>query len=141
VRKAYKVIWGAVTPMPIIMIAAGFILFFVFIFKNIPLKGATPTPPMPEEFIGAFVSFYGLIILGVILGFFIHISYFIHLVRRDEMNKDTRTLWVVLFLVLNILAMIVYWFMVVLPQPEPGAEPESALLPEEPKPRTRRSRK
>ncbi len=119
-KKSYKIVWGALTPMPIVMIVTGVICLFAFILKNIPAKGVTPSPEFPGQILAGVFLFYGLLLLGVLLGFLIHISYFIHLVRKEGMDKNTKTLWVVLFLVVNILAMIVYWFMVVLPEPEPG---------------------
>ncbi len=137
-KKSYKIIWGLLTPAPIVMIAAGVLCFLFAILKNLPEKGVTAAPQMPEQLIGGLLIFYGLLLLGIFLGFFIHISYFIHLIRKDDMNKDMKTLWVVLFLVLNIIANIVYWFMVVLPEPESTSQPE---IPEDvPVKRTRKKK-
>jgi magnesium-transporting ATPase (P-type) len=117
-KKTYKIIWGILTPTPIVMIIIGFFCFFFFIIRNLPAKGMPSTPHMPEDILWAIFSFYGLFFLGIILGFLIHISYFIHLVRNDALDKNMKTLWVVLFLVVNILAMIVYWCLNVWPEPE-----------------------
>ena len=118
-KKSYKIIWGILTPAPIILIILGVVCLVMFIAHNIPAKGTVPTPPMPADIIGGIFGFYGLLLLGIFLGFLIHISYFIHLVRKEDMTKDMKTMWVILFMVLNVLSMIVYWFMVVLPEPEP----------------------
>lgn len=127
-KKSYKIIWGILTPAPIVMILVGIICLFIFIIKAIPEKGAVPSPDMPGEMVGGILFFYILFFAGIFLSFFIYISYMIHLVRKDDMSKDMKTLWVVLFSTVTLLAMIVYWFMVVLPEPEPGAE-NSGLAP------------
>lgn len=116
-KRNYKLIWGVVTPVPILMIITGVICFFAFFISNIAsLPKGTPPPP---GFFAGFILFYVLLIGGVFLSFLLSISYFIHLVRNETLTKDMKTLWVVLFLVLHTLAMIVYWFMVVWPEPEP----------------------
>lgn len=116
-KKTYKIIWGILTPAPIVMIIIGFFCFFFFIIRNLS-KGMPAPPHVPEEFLWAIFSFYGLFLLGIFLAFLIQISYFIHLVRNDALDKNMKTLWVVLFLVVNILAMIVYWCLNVWPEPE-----------------------
>jgi len=138
-KKSYKVIWGGLTPVPILMIITGFICFFAFIFSNITnLPKGTPPPP---GFFAGFILFYALFLGGIFLGFLISITYFIHLVRNEALSKDMKTLWVVLFLVLHIMAMIVYWFMVVLPEPEPGqVAEEPGEAPAQPTPRRSRSK-
>lgn len=120
-KRSYKYIWGALTVAPILMVIVSIGCFILFIAAMIPEKGGSSTPDMSGSAIAGMVGFYGLLMLGMFLGFLIHISYLIHLVRNETLTKDMKTLWVVLFTVLNILAMIVYWFMVVLPEPEPGS--------------------
>jgi len=117
-KKPYKVIWGILTPAPIFIAMLGAAFFILMILHNLPEKGTPNTNFNPTEFIGSLVGFYALILLAVLLGFLVHISYFIHLVRNDNLNKDMKTLWVVLFLIVNVLAMIVYWFLNVWPEPE-----------------------
>lgn len=118
-KKSYKIIWGILTPMPIVLIALGVICLLIFVICNLPANGAGTPPEFPGHLLAGIFSFYGLLVLGIFLGFLVHVSYYIHLVRNGDLNKDMKTLWVVLFLVVNILAMIVYWFLNVWPEPKP----------------------
>jgi uncharacterized membrane protein YedE/YeeE len=117
-KKSYKIALGIITPLPILAIILGIVAFFVYLIPNLPTKGQVPAPDFPVHMIEGIATFYVLIIGAVIFGFLIHIAYFIHLVRTEQINKDSKTLWVVLFLIFNVLAMIVYWFLVVWPEPE-----------------------
>lgn len=120
-KKSHKIIWGILTLMPIMTIIIGVICmlaFVIHIIPHLPQKG-DPTPSdFPASFIGAIFGFYALIAIGVISAFLVHVSYFIHLVRNDEIDKNMKTMWVVLFLIVNILAMIIYWFLNVWPEPK-----------------------
>jgi nitric oxide reductase large subunit len=117
-KKSYKITLGILTPLPILAIILGIVAFFVFLIPNLPTKGQIPTTDFPVHMFEGIAIFYVLIIGAVIFGFLINICYFIHLVRTEQINKDHKTLWVVLFLIFNVLAMIVYWFLVVWPEPE-----------------------
>jgi hypothetical protein len=119
VKKPVKIAWGIATLLPVVFVIGGFVAFFVFLIPNLTAKGGHPSD-LPVNFFAMIFSFYGLFLLGILMGFLVHISYFVHLVRADQLNKDFKTLWAVMFLVLNILAMIVYWFIVVWPEPEKG---------------------
>ncbi|HVZ79575.1 MAG TPA: hypothetical protein VHE12_02095 [bacterium] len=122
-NKPVKVVWGIATVMPLMMTFLGIVCFFAFFITKFPelTKNATPPPDFPKEmFVGIFL-FYGLILAGVALGFLIVISYFIHMVRTDRLNKDQRTMWAVLFVIFRTLAMTVYWFIHVWPEEEAAA--------------------
>jgi magnesium-transporting ATPase (P-type) len=119
-QRPTKIIWGLATILPIFLTLVGFISFFVLIVTQIPEM--TKTPPDPHQFptrlFEGMILFYGMILVGVVLGFLIVISYFIHMVRTERLNKDQRTMWAVLFVVFRTLAMIVYWFIHVWPEGE-----------------------
>ena len=113
-QKPVKVLWGIATFMPLLMILLGAVLlivFFVSIVGSMP-KGNQPPPP---EFFVTFIGFYVLILGGIFLNWALNISYFIHLVRTDRLDKNGKTLWAVLFMVFQTLAKIPYWFLYVLP--------------------------
>jgi hypothetical protein len=117
-KKSIKISWGLATLLPIVFLIVGIVAILVFLIPNIPAKGTPPSSEFPAHLVTGILGFYGFLLLTILTGFLIHVSYFIHLIRTDQINKDHKTLWVVLFLVLNILAMIVYWFIVVWPEPE-----------------------
>lgn len=130
-NKPTKIAWGIATALPITLTVLGFISLFAFFITKIPeLEKHAPQPPeFPQQFLMGFFLFYGLILVGVVLGFLIVISYFIHMVRTERLNKDQRTLWAVFFVVFRTLAMIVYWFIHVWPEEEAGDKAKAVSAP------------
>src|SRR5271170_4003615 len=112
-KRSTKILWGIATPLPILLIVIGVVCFFAFFVSNIvemaqhaPPAGLPAPKPGPEFFNAFFKGFflgYGLILMGVLSGFLVSISYFIHLVRTETVTKDMKTMWVVLFLVFHTL--------------------------------------
>jgi magnesium-transporting ATPase (P-type) len=127
-NKPTKIAWGIATVLPLLMTILGIVLFVVFIITKLPEldKHATPSPELPQQFLMGFLFIYGLILAGVGLAYLIVISYFIHMVRTERLDKDQRTLWAVFFVVFRTLAMIVYWFIHVWPEEEAVGKATSA---------------
>jgi hypothetical protein len=114
-----KILWIIGTVLPMVMVVGGIVSFIAYLIPNLPLKGTPPSPEVLTHLIEGLASFYVLIASGFLLSFLVQISYFLHLVRSETLNKDQRTLWVIMFLVFRTFAMIIYWFVHVLPGPPP----------------------
>jgi hypothetical protein len=88
------------------------------------------SPEEVQRFLVPFVAAYMIVILSFILGFMVKVSYFVHLIRTDLVDKNAKTVWGVLFLFFNTLPMIPYFIVVVWPSPENGTPvPATSLAP------------
>lgn len=72
------------------------------------------TPPAYQTFLD------GLIVPTILWGVGLFILYLIHLLKTDRVRQDQKALWGVILFLGGIIAMVVYWFMYVWPEPRPG---------------------
>ena len=108
-RKVWLLI-GSLWPILyiILFVTFTFSLFFLFI----PQGGETP-PPSPAWIAVVFpLHFLTIILIWVLM-----IFYIIHVVKNQRLSKDQRVLWILLFVFVNIIAMLIYYFMYIWKEP------------------------
>jgi predicted membrane channel-forming protein YqfA (hemolysin III family) len=115
--KRNKILLIIATFMPFVfaaMLVALFVSFIVSMSVAMQPGHANPEPP-PLFFVGLF-GIEGLMILW---GVGLFVLYLIHLLKTDRVRQDQKALWGVILFLGGIIAMVVYWFMYVWPEPKP----------------------
>ena len=113
--KTNKILLIVATFMPMVFMVAFFTLLISFITSAAMQPGRANAEPPPLFFVG-FFGFEGLMILW---GVGLFILYLIHLLKTDRVKRDQKALWGVVLFLGGIIAMVVYWFMYVWPEPKP----------------------
>lgn len=110
--RASRIWLGIFTFLPIVL---GFVYMVTFglLVKDVILYG-NADQPMP-----LFSSMFWLIILMLVMGIlaFGLLVYYIILVINSKADSNEKLLWIILFLVGNILAFPVYWYMRIWKEP------------------------
>jgi hypothetical protein len=104
--KAKKVWLLVGTLWPFLYIILFFLFAFSLLFLLIPQGGETP-PPSPA-WIAVIFPFH---FLTIFLIWGLMIFYIIHVVKNRSLSKDQRILWIILLVFLNILGMLIYFFL------------------------------
>lgn len=119
-NQSWKIMWGGATFLPVFLAGCAFLLSVGALWGSfLDLQG------METGWVYVWPAVYGLFAAAAGVWFLLKIFYFIHLVRHPRMDRDARTLWVILFLTLGWFAMAAYWIRHIWPkeaQEQPAAK-------------------
>lgn len=110
--KGSKIWLGIFTFLPIILVVV-YIIAFGFLVKDVILYGNE------KQSLPLFSSMFWLFVLMLAMGIvsFGLLVYYIILVVNSNANTEEKLLWIILFLIGNILAYPVYWYMRIWKEP------------------------
>jgi len=116
--KLNKWIIGFFTFFPILAIIPFFYSMFGFIMKMENIENSGVEPGVSDVF-GSMSGFFIWIFLMVIVSTATFIYYLIHAIRNKAIEDNERIIWILVFLFASGIGQIVYFFMRIVPLPEP----------------------
>jgi predicted membrane channel-forming protein YqfA (hemolysin III family) len=114
--KSHKIMLIIATFMPFLFVAIWFVSFFFFFGLSMAQPGHGNGEPPPAMFI----TMFGFQALMMVWGIGLFVLYLVHLFKTDRVKQERKALWGVVLFLGGIVAMLVYWFMYVWPEPEPA---------------------
>ncbi|WP_435577541.1 hypothetical protein [Gilvibacter sp.] len=119
--KNRKILLGILTFLPWVFLIIYLVSFFSF-FSDIAFRDPQD---FEEEPFAIFRGFFGLIILvliaaGMSIGMMIY--YLIHSGKNPKIKESERIVWILVLIFANSVGSLVYYFMYIVPLPEPGSE-------------------
>jgi hypothetical protein len=115
IARTNKVLLLIATLVPFVLIAVFLALFFALIGFSAMQPGNANAEPSALVLIG----FLGLQALMILWGIGLFVVYLVHLVKTERVPKDLKPLWGVILFLSGMIAMVVYWFLYVWPEPAP----------------------
>jgi hypothetical protein len=112
--KASRIWLGIFTFLPVLLLFI-YLFSFAFIIRDAIKYGDEdmPFPILPEVF--------WMIIIALTLGllsFGLLVYYIIHVINNKKIDSNEKVLWVLIFLVGNVVSFPIYWYMRVWKEPE-----------------------
>lgn len=119
--RTNKIILGVLTFLPIFFVIGYFIIALISL-SHLPHGGMETLDEDPSKFVGS-LFFGGLFIfLGVLIGLGLMVYYLIHAARNAQLSETERVVWIVVLVIASGLASIVYYFMNIVPLPDPSSK-------------------
>lgn len=114
-KRSNKVLLGGATFWPIlyIFVLAGFIIAF-----KVLLRDDEPSIAVGDAMSALAILLFAVAILTVLLSLGLSVYYLVHAIKREDMKRDMKIGWAILFLFFGIFAQPVYWYMHIWKEPE-----------------------
>ena len=113
-KKSTKILLGIATIWTIISYFLYFVSFFVYIATM-----ETQEMAGPDLFLSPmFITMMGFNMLSMFITIALMIYYISHLLKKSQLEKEYRIIWVILILFAGTIAMPVYWFLYIWKTPE-----------------------
>jgi hypothetical protein len=112
--RASRIWLGIFTFLPIVLLFV-YLFLIVFLVRDAIRYGDEDMPfPILPEVLWMII----LALSGGLLSFGLLVYYIIHAINNKKIDSNERILWILIFLVGNIIAFPIYWFMRIWKDPE-----------------------